>query len=644
MPVERTLEMKGARTVHVRSAGYEKERVIIMLAVTASGLKLPPYVVFKRKTIPKVMVPFLKPLHESTGRRREALVVLDSYCGHLTEGVGQTMRMFRLSRAVIPRGCTPLVQPLDVSINRAFKCGVRHRYSGWFEEEGINTTTKAGELNHDIRMRDYESIEDHLILAHMRDNCEVEVLDDVNDRVDDELVINPFYAEVPMPAEELHAAAEEADAAEEDVEAAAAEEAGGVLEEGGEAEEPSDDECIADMPVIPGVAGVASRGRRMGHYTAMSGRGIGPPVGSMRFMRQLMLAAAVTATLLSVTQSTAEPASLLTDPASTHAPSPLYSTSQPNSTAHNCTCPPVTVPPLPQPIPCSPDTVTTVSSVPTRQHTSHRRKVKRNNHKATLGNGTISGSNIIPTSPHSNCSSNSSSNSSECNPGVPHVAETSAKGDPHLIGRHGEKFEFHGQDGASYCLVSDRKVQINMHLFAGAKNGSTYIDEIGVVTSSGIHIVVSAQSAADVSTAGVQGQLEVNSASLPDDILTIDLLRHTVRIERCKASVRVRVRGVVDLTVDILPDLSRKSRPNYLNIRIASLHASHKVHGIIGQTYQDSATRLSRFSESQGKNGPAKERAIIDGTERDYRTSGILDADCKFQQFRKERSGHHDSE
>ncbi|CAI7755078.1 unnamed protein product [Closterium sp. NIES-53] len=162
MPVERTLEMKGARTVHVRSAGYEKERVIVMLAVTASGLKLPPYVVFKRKTIPKVPI------------------------------------------------------PAEELVKKAFvTCGISTPIDG---------------------------SEDHLILSHMRDNCEVEVLDDVNDRVDDELVINPFYAEVPMPAEELHAAAEEADAAEEDVEAAAAEEAGGVLEEGGEAEEPSDDE------------------------------------------------------------------------------------------------------------------------------------------------------------------------------------------------------------------------------------------------------------------------------------------------------------------------------------------------------------------------------------------------------------------
>ncbi|CAI7882226.1 unnamed protein product [Closterium sp. NIES-53] len=246
-----------------------------MLAVTASGLKLLPYVVFKRKTIPKVpipagvvvraqdkgwmdeslvqdwitqvMVPFLKPLRESTGRRREALVVLDSYRGHLTEAVGQTMRMFRLSRAVIPGGCTPLVQPLDVSINRAFKCGVRHRYSSWFEEEGINTTTKAEELVKKAFVtcgisNPIDGSEDHLILAHMRDKGEVEVLDDVNDLVDDELVVNPFYAEVPMSAEELQAAAEEADAAEEDAEAAAAEEEGGVLEEGGEAKEPSDDE------------------------------------------------------------------------------------------------------------------------------------------------------------------------------------------------------------------------------------------------------------------------------------------------------------------------------------------------------------------------------------------------------------------
>ncbi|CAI5503027.1 unnamed protein product [Closterium sp. Naga37s-1] len=60
--------------------------------------------------------------------------------------------------------------------------------------------------------------------------------------LDDDLVVNPFYAEVPMPAKELQAAAQEDDAAEEDAEAAAAEEEGVVLEECREAEEPSNDE------------------------------------------------------------------------------------------------------------------------------------------------------------------------------------------------------------------------------------------------------------------------------------------------------------------------------------------------------------------------------------------------------------------
>ncbi|CAI6012030.1 unnamed protein product [Closterium sp. NIES-65] len=166
-------------------------------------------------------------------KMRERLEVSSS-CRRRLMGAGRKSKFPFMERAVYRqflkhrgRGLTVLVSmlqkwsakymkhqmpgPLDVSINRAFKCGVRHRYTGWFEEEGINTTTKS-------------------------------VLDDVNDLVDDELVVSPFYVEVPMPAEELQAAAEEADAAEEDAEAAAAKEEGGVLEEGGEAEEPSDDE------------------------------------------------------------------------------------------------------------------------------------------------------------------------------------------------------------------------------------------------------------------------------------------------------------------------------------------------------------------------------------------------------------------
>ncbi|CAI7787559.1 unnamed protein product [Closterium sp. NIES-53] len=42
MPSERTVEEVGSRSVPVRSGGYQKERVTVMLACTASGEKLKP--------------------------------------------------------------------------------------------------------------------------------------------------------------------------------------------------------------------------------------------------------------------------------------------------------------------------------------------------------------------------------------------------------------------------------------------------------------------------------------------------------------------------------------------------------------------------------------------------------------------------
>ncbi|CAI7810822.1 unnamed protein product [Closterium sp. NIES-54] len=88
--------------------------------------------------------PFLKPRF---GRcAKSSLLVLDSYRGHLTEGVKEKFRELNCVPAVIPSGCTAEVQPLDVSINKSFKASIRQQYQKWFQEEGQEQLTAAGNL------------------------------------------------------------------------------------------------------------------------------------------------------------------------------------------------------------------------------------------------------------------------------------------------------------------------------------------------------------------------------------------------------------------------------------------------------------------------------------------------------------------
>lgn len=53
MPRNYTVNVKGAKEVKLRSTGYEKHRITVMLCVTADGKKLPAYIILTRKTIPK---------------------------------------------------------------------------------------------------------------------------------------------------------------------------------------------------------------------------------------------------------------------------------------------------------------------------------------------------------------------------------------------------------------------------------------------------------------------------------------------------------------------------------------------------------------------------------------------------------------
>jgi hypothetical protein len=50
-----------------------------------------------------------------------SLIVLDLFGGHKTDGVLDTLYANDITVSIIPGGCTGLIQPLDISINRPFK-------------------------------------------------------------------------------------------------------------------------------------------------------------------------------------------------------------------------------------------------------------------------------------------------------------------------------------------------------------------------------------------------------------------------------------------------------------------------------------------------------------------------------------------
>lgn len=106
-----------------------------MLACLGDGTKLPPYVVFKRKTLPKNLN-FPKEVVVRCQAKgwmdkqlvqdwRKSMLVWDSFRAHLSKPVRSTLRSINTECVVIPGGMTSMLQPLDVSINKPFKDRMR---------------------------------------------------------------------------------------------------------------------------------------------------------------------------------------------------------------------------------------------------------------------------------------------------------------------------------------------------------------------------------------------------------------------------------------------------------------------------------------------------------------------------------------
>ena len=140
----------------MRSTGAEKRRLTIILACTAAGNMLPPMIMFKGKRalknlrIPPGVVVELQQkgwndasltlvwIHKVLLRytkRQHALLVWDTFTGHMTEQVAEKLRNNNVTVAVIPGGCTGKIQPFDVCLNKPFKCYCRSQWIEYMQKQ-----------------------------------------------------------------------------------------------------------------------------------------------------------------------------------------------------------------------------------------------------------------------------------------------------------------------------------------------------------------------------------------------------------------------------------------------------------------------------------------------------------------------------
>ena len=87
--------------------------------------------------IEKVVVPFFAQKRKALKleETHPALVLYDSFRGQTTEKIGTLLEKNNILSVMIPPNCTDKLQPMDISINKPVKNGMRARFQKWYADE-----------------------------------------------------------------------------------------------------------------------------------------------------------------------------------------------------------------------------------------------------------------------------------------------------------------------------------------------------------------------------------------------------------------------------------------------------------------------------------------------------------------------------
>lgn len=169
LPANKTINQKGEKTVFIKTTGHEKTNFTVVLSCLADGSKLPPVIIFRRKTLPKnanfpsgvTVRAHQKGWMDETGTkdwlnniwnkrpgallRKPSLLVWDAFAAHRSDAIKQQAERMKTTLAVIPGGLTSMLQPLDVCLIKPFKCHVKKFWAEWISSD-LTSQTKGGNL------------------------------------------------------------------------------------------------------------------------------------------------------------------------------------------------------------------------------------------------------------------------------------------------------------------------------------------------------------------------------------------------------------------------------------------------------------------------------------------------------------------
>jgi hypothetical protein len=148
-----TLDIKGTQRTYVKKSNFSKQRITIILGIDMmNNIKMKPFIIFKGKTerclknIPvgdEYILSYQKNswCDENQFKKfifvlpkdKKILLIYDNFRAHLTDDVKKFIKeKFPLIETItLPPNTTPILQPLDVGINKPFKEYIKKKYNLW---------------------------------------------------------------------------------------------------------------------------------------------------------------------------------------------------------------------------------------------------------------------------------------------------------------------------------------------------------------------------------------------------------------------------------------------------------------------------------------------------------------------------------